>query len=266
MTIKIPTSFMGVGSKEAYERIMNSKEEPEVQDKTQTAFEFKNPNITKSDYIQIPETEKVISKFEIQGYNNLTWEETHFKLHENGLYMPTIPLFMNHFMNVLDSYNSKGKKPLFDASGNSVSIKETQEIYLHLIKDHLAIYGGQAGTWTWLDAFFKNENRTIKLLSEHRTIINNGNKTLKPQETKNLEICLTEDCFSDLIFNSQGLPIKKSSQQKSFQGKNLYFWSPRDMRVAGFYAYSVGAGLRCSWGPSGQDSSLGVFGVAQGGL
>jgi hypothetical protein len=265
MTIKIPTSFMGVDSKEAYERIMNRKEESEVQNKTQPAFKFKNLNITKSDYIQIPETEKVISKFELSGYNNLTWEETHFKLHENGLYMPVIPLFMNYFINVLNSYNSKGKNPLFDASGNTISEKEVKEIYLHLTKDHLAIYGNQKGAWTWLDASFKKENGIMKLLSEHETVINNRNKILEPKKIENLENCLTEDCFSDLTSNSQGLSIAKSSTQKYIQGKNIYFWHPQDVRVARFDAGSYGASLSCGRGSSGRDSALGVFGVAQSG-
>ncbi|MEK6913347.1 MAG: hypothetical protein AABW47_01620 [Nanoarchaeota archaeon] len=263
---QFPTSFMGVDSEEAYERIMNEKESAQAPITTQTSFNLPNPNIPKSDYIQIPKTEKVISKFELQEYDNLTWKDTHFKLHENGLYMPVIPLFMTHFMNVLNSYKSKGKMPLFDASGNPISKKEIEDIYLHLTKDHIAIYGNQAGAWTWLDAFFKDENGTMKILSEHKTIVNNGNKTLEAQKTENLENCLTEDCFSDLKFNSQGLPISKSSSQKYRQGNNLYSWFPRIDRVAGFVANSGRAFLNCYRIPSCQNPILGVFGVAQSGL
>ena len=264
MKLNIPTSFMGRDSREAYEKIMNEKEKPEASPIIpQSSFVFPNPNITKSDYLQIPNTGKVISKFELQGYNNLDWEKTHFKLQENGLYMPVIPLFINHFMNVINSYNSKGKNPLFDASGNPVSKKEIKDIYLHLVKDHIAVYGNNAGAWTWLDAFFKKENGTMKILSEHRTIINNRNKTLEPQKTENLESCLTEDCFSDLIFNSQGLPTIKSSDQKCLIGKNVYFWPPQLDRVVRFGANSGRAFLDCYGNPSSRSSGLGVFGVAQ---
>jgi len=263
--MKIPTSIDGYDGKEEYERIMNQKEPEENKNQTSVP-EFKNSKITKSDYLKIPNSEKVISKFEIPGYNNLTWEEAHFKLQENGLYMPVVPLFMTHFMNVLNSYNSKGRNPLFDASGNPISKKETEDIYLHLIEDHIAVYGKKAGAWTWLDASFKEENGVMKMLSEHRTIVKNGNKILESQKIENLESCLTEDCFSDLKFNSQGLLTTKSSSQNYVQGKNIYFWYPRDMGVAGFCADSDRASLDCNWDPSVQGSGLGVFAVAQGGL
>ena len=270
--IKIPREFAGINGKEAYERIMNEvsgeKDNSENKNSENGVFEFKNSNIVKSDYIQIPGTGKVISKYEIAGHNNLNWQDTHFKLHENGLYMPVIPLFSKHFVNVIDSYNSNGKRPLFDANANPVSQKETKDIYNHLTKNHIASYekegGNQEGAWTWLDAFFREDNG-MKILSEHKTIISNGNKALLPGKTEALENCLMEDCFSELIFNSQGLPTAKFTNQNYIQGKNIKFWFPRNGAVARFDADSGRASLYCHWVPSDRDSSLGVFAVAQAG-
>ncbi|MEK6830196.1 MAG: hypothetical protein AABY15_08835, partial [Nanoarchaeota archaeon] len=44
----------------------------------------------------------------------------------------------------------------------------------------------------------------------------------------------------------------------------LYYWHPKDGRVARFYADSVRAYLYCNWSPSDRYSDLGVFGVMEG--
>src|SRR3989338_5796202 len=149
--IIIPDNFMGINTAEAYRKVMEESKKPETQIQDNLNPLAINPNFVKHDYVQIPGANRVISRFEVLGYNDLNWENTHFKLHDNGLYMPTIPLFMQYFMNVLNSYKSKGKKPLFDANGNPVPENETKDIYLHLTKNHIAAYGQgtQEGAWTW---------------------------------------------------------------------------------------------------------------------
>jgi len=254
--IEIPKTFMGVSTEEAYRRIL---EEPEKKANVSDnqLVQLGNPNITKKDYIQIPGINRVISRFEVQGYNNMNWDNTHFKLHENGLYMPTPAVFMKHFMNVVEAHKSNGQKTLFDAAGNPISKKDLEDIYLHLTKDHIAVYGNQAGAWTWLDAKFEEG----KILSEHRTKRNGRDKILHPNKVESLEAALTEDCIADLEFNTQGLAVKKSKKQKYVAGKNLYFYYPRENLVAGFYAYSDRAFLDCDWVPVDSDSDLGVFAV-----
>src|SRR3989344_7555081 len=49
-------------------------------------------------------TPVVISPFELEGFNNLTYNGTHVKLLKEGLYMPTPKIFMTHFNNVVDAY------------------------------------------------------------------------------------------------------------------------------------------------------------------
>ncbi|MCR4327597.1 MAG: YhaI family protein [Nanoarchaeota archaeon] len=223
-------------------------------------------NIVKSDYIQLPQFNKLISKFELLGYNNLNWEDTHFKLHENGLYMPLIPEFMTHFKNVVLAYQSKGKNPLFDGEGNTVSIKEVRDIYKHMTKDYLAIYGTQKGAWSWLDAKFKEDNG-MKILFEHRTFVDsNGKKILTPNKTENLESCVREDCYVDFNnLNSQGLPTTVYPTPNYEEGKNIYYWKPVDGKVARFFALSSGALLSCYTDPSDTNTDLGVYGIAEQG-
>lgn len=217
-----------------------------------------SPVITRSDYIQVPGYSGIISKFEVQGDNNLNWQETHFKLHDNGLYMPTTPFFMTHFTNVVDVYNSKGKKQLLDGNGSPVSEKEAEDIALHMLKAHKAVYGNLKGAWTWLDAYF--ENGEVK--SEHRSVMQGSKRILQPQKIEDLESCLTENCFANLDFNRQGLPTISSQEQKYVLGRNIYFRIPMSGGVVGFIASSDRLGFYCDWVPSGGDSYLGVYAVA----
>ena len=227
-------------------------------------FDVKNPNIISHDYVQIPQLKKIISAFELKNYNNLNWKNTHFRLHENGLYMPIIPEFMTHFQNVIQSYKSKGKTPLFDASGNPFTKDEVKDMYSHLTKDSIAVYEGAEGTWAWLDAYFEKKDDEFYILTEHRTQTDSsGNKKLVSNKTEKLEQCLIENCFVDFkSLNSQGLPITKDLNQKYIQGENIKFWSPTNDRVAWFFAYSDWALLDCGRNPDDTVSNLGVFAVA----
>jgi hypothetical protein len=67
------------------------------------------------------------------------------------------------------------------------------------------------------------------------------------------------DDYINNNFTDQGLP------NKNVKSGDLYYWNPRsdNNSVARFGVGSDGAGLDCDGGPSGTDSSLGVFGIAQ---
>ena len=224
-----------------------------------------NAKINLSDYVNIGinglyGSPGLISKFELPGYNNLDYEKTHFKLLENGLYMPSPAIFMTHFNNVMNAYNRKSK--LVDGIGDEINGNELDDIYKHLTKNHIASYGepDKAGAWAWLNSKFKNENKkwNVEIVEG---IDNQGNLIIKSSP---LEDCLKEDCFVDLDFNSQGLAIRKSKKQNYEQGKNIKFWYPRNGAVAMFIADSDRAGLYCSWDPGYSYPSLGVFACAEG--
>jgi len=219
-------------------------------------------NITPSDYIQIPQTNIIISKFEIQGLNNLNYEQTHKKILKQGLHMPTPKTFMSHFSNILDAYNNN--KPIYDASGNTISDTELKEIYKHLTTSHIAAYGKRTsqGAWTWLNAKFISGTGFNNLNLETITGLDADNNLIT--SSLPLEPCLWDDCYSDLEFNSQGLALKRARNQEYNQGQNIYFWKPTPNYVAGFYAYSDWAVLYCDGLSSYRSVSLGVFACAEG--
>jgi len=220
---------------------------------------FTNPNIDSREYLQIPGTTEVISYLELQGYNKLNYKDTHFKLSENGLYMPTPGLFIPHFVNVIDCF--KQNKPLYFADGKEVPRRKIEDLYNHLTKDHIAVYkdsgGAREGVWTWLNAGFEKQGEDwfIKIGRVE-------NKKLE-FESQSLENKIWNDCYVNLKFNSQGMPLKKSGNSYK-QGKNLRFWYPRDGSVACFFAYSDRAFLGCYRNPGYSNDSLGVFGCAKG--
>ena len=206
-------------------------------------------NINRKDYVKVPNTNTLIAKFEPDESKGLTWEKTHYKLAENGLFMPSPALFMPYFMNVIDAYN--GKIQLYDGEGNPISKQEIEDIYKHLTINHI-----NNGAWSWLDAKF--DGNSIK--TNHKVI----RGELKPQNSESLDNCLMEDCYASLIFNKQGLPTEKSKKQEYKQGKNIYYKYPRDGAVAWFVADSDGAYLRCDRNPRFSNSALGVFPCAEG--
>jgi hypothetical protein len=92
---------------------------------------------------------------------------------------------------------------------------------------------------------------------------NDGNLVVGSSEP--LESCLMEDKKPGIDLNdwldnstSQGLPITNAKDG------DLYYWFPRDERVAGFFANSGRAFLNCNRNPLDSYSSLGVFGCAEG--
>lgn len=266
MTFKIPKEYLDRG-KVAYGEIIN--ETSDVSDSNQdstsnsTSFSSVNPNIVNSDFIKIPNTSKMISKYELEDHNNMNFEDTHYKLQEEtGLYMPTISEFMAHFQNVVNSYKSKGKKPLFDADGNPISKKEAKDIALHLMKDHVSIYGSK-GVWTWLDARFNEKSDVFYIAYDHRVHKDpQGNRSLVPQRVQALESCLMDDSYIDFSdLTNQGLPKIKSGSNYEL-AKNINFWHPGSGAAARFLAGPNWAGLDCNWSLSHGNWSHGVFGVS----
>ena len=243
--------------------VTSRKTKKTVEIKSEAEVEFKE-NISK--FIQVGINgiygkPVVISPFEMEGYNNKNYNNTHRMLLRNGLYMPTPFIFMTHFKNVMDAIQGRGK--LLYADGTEVEEELKVDIYKHLTEDFKDAYGGEnPGAWTWLNAQFE-EGDEWKL----KTVIgiDEAKKKLKIK-TETLESFLEEDCLVDLSFNSQGLPKPdaRSVSQEYKKRKNIYFYQPQDNAVARFNANSDGARLNCNGNPSVRDASLGVFGCAEG--
>ena len=208
-----------------------------------------NAKINLQDYIKIPDTNTLISKREL--YQGKKFDKTHKALNDAGLFMPSPALFMPYFLKVRNA--SHGKLILYDGLGNSLSKDETENLWKYLSTDF------ETGCWTWLDAKFVSGIGFKKMnLLTHKFENGKLKEDLKP-----LEECLFEDCFADLEFNGQNLLTEKCASQEYKQGKNVYFWYPRENAVARFGADSGRANLSCSRNPSDGGSHLGVFACAE---
>jgi hypothetical protein len=207
-----------------------------------------NIDINPREYIQIPTTSQIIAIN--QSYNNLNYLGTHKALLESGLKMPEVPTFMKHFTNVVNAYNQNSA--LYYADGSEVNRQITEELYNKLTSN----------CWIWLNAGFKQGTGFNNMNLE--TVLGMKNDGSLVVNGEPLEPHLNETCHVDLEFNSQGLPIRKSSNQEYNQGENMCFWKPIADRVARFGAGSAGADLYCDRYPQYRVASLGVFACAEG--
>jgi len=205
----------------------------------------------------------IISPFEVIGYNHLTYENTNFKLIENGLYMPPPRIFGTHFNNVLEA--KQGKRKLHYADGQrEVEQSLVEEMYEHMTTNFKDVYrAGRAGAWTWLNAKFVEGNGFNNMNLETITGIKNGQ--LESTKERLLE-CLNNSNYFDLKFNSQGLADKgsESAKQDYSKGQNMYFSKPVLNFVARFNANSGGADLLCNWVTISTNPGLGVYACAEG--
>lgn len=260
MTYKIPDKLFGIKVEGAYERFLEKAEKEKADDKIiepKAQVIRTRANINPSDYIQIPGTSSLISKSE--SYKGKKWDETHYVLAENGLYMPTPSLFMMHFLNVRNAIQKNTS--LYDGNSNQIPMNEAEDLWKYLASGHMG------GCWTWLDSKFIEGAGALGLdiITNHKVVINGLSKSLAGKIRMPLETCIQEYCFIDLdSINSQGLPAIKSPSQEYKQGQSIYFWHPIKDRVAWFVANSDGADLDCDGDPSDSDSSLGVFLCAEG--
>jgi len=212
-------------------------------------------SINPADFLRIPGTQTLISREEM--HKGLTWENTHFALSENNLYMPPPKTFMPYFLQVKSA--AQGKTTLYDGNNKPIPRKDAKNLYKYLTTDY------KNGCWTWLDAKFANGTgyKNLDLLTEHRVVTIGNEKKLQGKKYP-LEPCLGEDTYAALEFNNQGLPKTKSPTQGYKQGENIYFYYPRAGYVAGFGALSGRAGLDCFRRPGDSGFALGVFACAEG--
>jgi len=242
--IKIPDKWGSIPLSEAFKEDDDKKTDlPQQQGKVLQV----NANIDPSEYVRIPSTDILIARKE--KFQNLNWEDTHYKLAENGLFMPAPALFIKYFSDVISAREKKLK--IYDGNNKELSKDEIQKLYNYLTEK-------QSWHGSWLDAKFVKMGSNLELETEHKVILNKGKKELQGKRYP-LEKCLTEDCFAELKFNKQGLAVEKSKKQDYKQGENIYFWYPREGQVARFGANSDRANLNCNRNPTNTNSVLGVF-------
>ena len=265
----------GIAEREIREReeAKRKSETPEDEDEkeeneSEKAQVIVNADINPKEYIQVPQHNLVIAKYEPDWTKGKQWVDNidtptsgaHFVIQKKGFFMPGIEHFTTHFMNVKEAYDSKGKSPLFYADGSDVLEKEIEELWNYFSSKTRKEYpNGNTNCWTWLDALFREKNGKWFMETEHRVV----NRKLE-HKTIELDCPIRNDYYVNLDFNSQGFPINKSGIQDYEKGQNIYFWHPRNNSVAGFFAGSNWANLYCGRYPQDSNSSLGVFPCAEG--
>lgn len=250
MSINLPKTIFGIDTAQALERILATPSPPQEKP-GQAATHITNPQ----GYILIPGTTKLIAKQE--SYKGKTWEDTHYLLSEQGLFMPSPAIFMPYVLAVQQA--AQGRIVLYDGNHNPLQQSEAHDLW-----NYLSSTDRQRGTcWTHLDAKFEETNNKWTLITDHRVVMNNGKKELQGT-TSPLEECLREDNLVTLQFNHQGLPTTSSPTPVCRQGANLYYYHPRNNAVARFFADADGAVLSCLGGPQYSYSRLGVFACAEG--
>jgi len=175
-------------------------------------------DLEQKNYIHVPKLNLDISKQRF-GFNK-NWDEAHEVAKEQGGRMLTLPEFREFLI-----YTRDNDKELFN---------EITEV---------------RSPWRveWIDAYFEQRKDGLYMLTNNKANAEKINGGLMEDRTPGIDL-------TNWLNNStkQGLP------QKNIKKGNLWYFHPRDGRVAWFDADSDMAGLDCCRNPSGRYSSLGV--------
>ena len=214
---------------------LEEKIKPEA-DKKETQISENSGDFKREGYIYVPSTKLYVAKERtLQGKN---WEETHREIIPKGFVMQTPYEFMTFLTYLKDSKNIPDLKE-----------RERKEILDDILK---------TGDWRgeWLNAKFVKQKESKDLDVSYVTGMDKKGSLITKQEP--LEACLNKDAYSTFNLNKQGLLTQPSGDNSYKQGKNIYFWYPRENTVARFLANSDRAGLLCNWSPDYLDAGLGV--------
>ena len=210
MNLKIQTMFAGINCKEAYEKIMNEKEEKKSEHSKIIEPVSFNADIVYSDYVQVPGLKRFVTAIAETDFN-LNYEDANKAVLKKDLAVPRIEEFMIFHNHIIDCY--KNKNPIFDAAGNPLSDKTKKDLYKQLTSN----------CWTWLNGEFNTKRKTIKYITGLTP--NNVLSTLE----ECLEDCIMENCYADFgKLNKQGLATTKHSKQDYVKGENIFFYYHKD--------------------------------------
>ncbi|HLC55597.1 MAG TPA: hypothetical protein VJJ75_03620 [Candidatus Nanoarchaeia archaeon] len=200
-----------------------------------------------SAYIRLSGTPFVIARE--QSHNNLDFDATDAALKEEGLFMPSPAIFMPYRNQVIKA--AIGDVRLCDGTGKMLTKEEAKDVAKPLT----------AHCQAWLYAIFADQQGKT-LITYNR--IKNKDTIEEVTEALQLERNITDGSLVDLVFNEQGMPVRKSREKEYHIYYNIYFCFPLDGSVAGFSAVTDGACLSCGGGRRVSDSALGVFACAAG--
>ncbi len=189
------------------------------------------------------------------------WSDTHYALADNGLFMPTPKIMIDHFMNVKRA--AEGTGALCDGSGTPLSPQETSDLWDYLSLADSTYRNSKGVCWTWLDAKFNDENGVWYMETNHRVVVAGNQKELRGQKV-HLQPYYQQTGFVTLNFSADGFATEASPHTQYQRGENIYHWRPENDKVAGFVADSGWAYLGCVRNPAVVIDSLGVFACAEG--
>ena len=244
MKIQIPEQFMGRQIEGAMERVLSGKTEEKTPETEQDISNVRDLN----GFIYVPSIKLDVAKS--RDLNGLSWNQAINEIYKKGITiegqrveMPIPFEFMSYV------------KYLLSGKISGLPEQERKNILDDILK--LGNYRGN-----WLNAKFVKSKKGFNNLGIETFSLDSSGKAIK--NVSPLEQCLWQDCWADINSgNNQGL-LTKTYGSSYEQGKNVYFWYPRETAVARFDAYSDWASLGCSRDPAYSDSSLGVRACAEG--
>ena len=275
MNIKIPKKFMGSPIKGAMQRVLDRKDDggtpPGAGTQNQSTGDIAPFNINSpEDYIFLPGRTHgsysypnlEVSMYRlnaapqvVQAANKLGFQVQDTAKEQNGrdyigsvnweqvlkinLSLEGLTLNNRQIIDLIELLKSGDAK---DANGNNIPKPKLEEILNEITQVR------EPWRAEWLGAKF--EDKSGKLHINHSYKLVNG--VLVPDFSEKLEeTYLRKNCWISYSgINNQGMPTQ--------EGKDIYYYSPVNGSVAGFWAYSGWAGFNCSRGPAGTDASLGV--------
>lgn len=167
-------------------------------------------------YIYVPSIKMHVA--EEKTLHNFDWNESHLELQKQGQQMLTLYQLMKFIKYLKNDY-------------------QFEEQAVEILYEMLAVRTlKDSSRAEHIDAYFKQREDGLYILTENKT------------KAEKLESCLMENCYVDFDltrFTKQGLPRQnaKSKVQDYQEGKNIYYWHPRDGGVTWFSTGCSGACL-----------------------
>jgi len=231
MKIKTPDHFMGEPIPENAIDIALAETEREKEGGENIEVEAHSLE----EFIYVPSAKLYFAKE--RTLLNHNWYDTHKKLDEQNLKMPTIPQFIE-FLKYLRADLTGENKQIYD------EITEVRSPWRR----------------EWLDAKFFRKDGRLGVTYNH-IVDSNGN--VVPQENEKLEGHLMQDTPVISLEHWLNNATKQGLPPEDCKPGNLGYWQPWGNRVAKFYVGSIRAALDCYADPSDYRGGVGVFACAE---
>jgi len=231
MKIKTPDHFMGEPIPDDAIEIALAEAEREKERRENIEVEAHSLE----EFIYVPSVKLYFAKE--RTLLNHNWYDTHKKLDEQNLKMPTIPQFIE-FLRYLRADLTGENKQIYD------KITEVRNPWRR----------------EWLDAKFSRKDGGLGVTYNH-IVDSKGN--VVPQENEKLEGHLMQDKEGISLGYWLNNPTKQGLPQKNSGLGDLWYVHPKAGNVTSFFSDPDGPGLDCYADPSYSAPEQGVFACAE---